>query len=302
MGMEKYRTFLAAAGEQSFSAAADKLFLSPSAVSKHIAALEEELGVPLFVRTKSGARLTEQGRLCVPHIQQLTEVYRRMLHELAETGSGEQLSLCAIPLQSLMGLPELMGAFRAAHPGLEIRLEERHGAQIAEAVLSGEYELAFSADRYLPLDQLDHLVLGSDAIVAALPAAHPLARRPVLELDALREEPFLLLPPVTGTYGAYLDLCAAAGFQPSVRMLTEREENLLRFVSQGMGVTLLPRSLAMALRVEGAALLPLAGTPQWRCLLVWARGRDLSPAGRQFRDFAAAFYRRLQERRAGKTE
>ena len=59
VGMEKYRTFLAAAGEQSFSAAAEKLFLTPSAVSKHIAALEEELGVPLFIRTSAGVRLTE---------------------------------------------------------------------------------------------------------------------------------------------------------------------------------------------------------------------------------------------------
>ncbi len=290
--MEKYCTFLAAAEAQSFSAAAERLFLSPSAVSKHIAALEEELGAALFVRNKSGVRLTEAGRLCVPYMQRITELYRRMAHELGETGRADRLSLCSIPLQAAMGLPRLVGAFRAANPGLSLQLEERHGLHIAQAVLSGEFELAFSADRYLPLERLEYLELGGDSIVAVLPEGHPLANQETIALAGLRDDPFLLLPPATGTYGAYLELCSAAGFQPVVRLHTEREENLLQFVSQGMGVTLLPGRLARSVPVKGVCLAALEGDPRWRMLLIWARGRSLSPAAIKFRDFAVQFYLR----------
>ena len=302
MGMEKYRTFLAAAGEQSFSAAAEKLFLTPSAVSKHIAALEEELGVTLFVRTSSGVRLTRQGELCVPYVTRIAELYQRMGRELEAAEKAWQLNVCTIPLQAPMGLPELAGAFRSAHPGLELHLMERHGAEVEEAVLSGACELGFAADLYLDLSKLDYTVLRSDPIVAVVPASHPLAGRRRIALEELREEPFLFLPPVTGTYGAYMELCERAGFQPSVRMVTEREENILSFVSQGMGVSLLPRGLARAHPVKGVRLLSLRREPCWRMLLVWERGRVLSTAGRLFRDFAEEFFARSWPEQPGQPE
>lgn len=298
MGMEKYRTFLAAAGEQSFSAAAEKLFLTPSAVSKHIAALEEELGVPLFVRTSSGVSLTPQGELCVPYLTRIAELYQRMGRELETAEKMWQLSVCTIPLQAAMSLPGLAGAFRSAHPGLDFRLVERHGTEVAEAVLSGACELGFAGDLYLDLTRLDYTVLGSDPIVAVVPAAHRLAGRRRIALEELREDPFLFLPPVTGTYGAYMELCGRAGFQPAVRMMTEREENIISFVSQGMGVSLLPRGLARARPVKGVRLLNLRRAPCWRMLLVWERGRMLSPAGRLFRDFAEEFFARCMEEQA----
>ena len=292
MGMEKYRTFLAAAGEQSFSAAAEKLFLTPSAVSKHIASVEEELGVPLFVRTPSGVRLTRQGEICAPYMARMAELYQRMGRELEMADKSWQLSVCAIPIQAALGLPGLLGAFRGARPELELRLVERHGAQVEETVLSGACELGFAADLYLDLERLDYTVLRSDPIVAAVPAGHRLAGRRSVALEELREDPFLLLPPVTGTYGAYLALCERAGFRPEVGMLTEREENILHFVAQGMGVSLLPREVARAHPVRGVRLLALRREPRWRMLLVWERGRTLSPAGRLFRDFAEEFFAR----------
>lgn len=290
MGMEKYRTFLVAAGEQSFSAAAEKLFLTPSAVSKHIAALEEELGAPLFVRTSAGTRLTEQGALCVPYVQRITELYQRMARELEAAGRSERLTVCAIPLQAGLGLPELVTAFRSSYPALEIHLEERHGKEVEEAVLSGACELGFAADLYLNLDRLDYLVLNAVPIVAAVPAGHRLAQRRRIALAELKEDPFLFLPPATGTYDAYMDLCAEAKFQPAVRMITEREENILRFVAQGMGVSLLPRELARSFQVKGVRLIPLREDPWWRAVLVWEKGRSLSRAAGLFRDMAAAFY------------
>ena len=290
VGMEKYRTFLAAAGEQSFSAAAEKLFLTPSAVSKPIAALEEELGVPLFVRTSAGVRLTEQGILCVPYVQRITDLYRRMGRELEKAGRAERLSICTIPLQAALRLPELVGTFQSEHPNLDLHLEERHGKAVEEAVLSGACELGFAADRYLHLERLDFLTLNREPIVAVVPDSHPLARRRRISLAELKEEPFLFLPPVTGTYDTYMELCGEAGFQPIVRMITEREENILRVVAQGMGVSLLPEGLARAFQIREVRLLPLKEEPYWQAVLMWEKGRTLSRAARMFRNMTAEFY------------
>ena len=292
MGMEKYRTFLAAAGEQSFSAAAEKLFLTPSAVSKHIAALEEELGVPLFVRTSSGVSLTPQGKVCVPYLTRIAELYRSMGRELERAGQSRTLNVCTIPLQALMAMPELARAFQDTHPGLELRLEECHGTEVEKTVLSGLCELGFAADRYMDLTRLDYVSLREDPIVAAVPAGHPLAGRRRIALEELREEHFLFLPPVTGTYEVYMELCGRAGFQPAAQVLTAREENILRFVAQGMGVSLLPQALARELQVRGVRLLALRGSPSWRMLLVWEKERILSPAAQAFRRFAEDFFAR----------
>lgn len=161
MKLERFAYFLAVAQTGSITLGAQKSFITQTAMSQQMAALEAELGLPLLKRSKSGTSLTEAGQALVPMEQQLL--------------------LRAIP------------AFRAHHPEVELRVRQLSMARIGTALEAGDCDIALAIPGEIPLQQMKHVTVMERPICAAVASSHPLAGKNSVTLPELTHFPVILL-------------------------------------------------------------------------------------------------------------
>ncbi len=197
----------------SFSAAAESLSYTQSAVSQAIARLESETGAALIVRDRRGVRPTDAGATLIAHAQ---EIFARVDAAEADLGAvlglrGGKLRVASFPSAGATLMPLAVAAFRAGHPGVSLTLAEGEPEQIAPRLKAGEFDLAllfeFPGVREPPTAGLRSAKLLDDPMHVALPAEHELARKPVAEARRLERRglgPDLGRQPVRAPRGALL--------------------------------------------------------------------------------------------------
>ena len=194
MKLERFAYFLAVAQTGSITLGAQKSFITQTAMSQQMAALEAELGLPLLTRSKSGTSLTEAGQALVPMAERLVQCYQAIetfadaqRHQprtltIAYTGPMEQqLLLRAIP------------AFRAHHPEVELRVRQLSMARIGAALEAGDCDIALAIPGEIPLQQMKHVTVMERPICAAVASSHPLAGKNSVTLPELTHFPVILL-------------------------------------------------------------------------------------------------------------
>jgi molybdate transport repressor ModE-like protein len=275
------------ATQGSFSAAAQALTYSQSAVSQQIATLEREAGARLVERQGRGVRLTDAGQALVRRADAiLTELAAAEtdLRLIAGLRGGQvRVSTFASAASSL--LPAAVSAFRAAHPGVRVELSlVEETSEAVEGLRAGRSDLALLAE---PLDQpasgpVETHRLLDDPMLAVLPAGHRLARRRAVRLEDLAAEPWVLGGgPACSDRAIILRACHAAGFEPrvSVEFPTDDYNATQGMVAAGAGITLLPR-LALAVPRDDLAVRQLAGGGLSRQVVAAVRRGDQAPATR----------------------
>ena len=269
----------------SFSAAAEALTYSQSAVSQQIAALEREAGTRLVERNGRGIRLTDAGRALVRRADAILVELAAAdaeLQAIAGLRAGRvRVSTFASAATAL--LPAAVTAFRAAHPAVQVELSLVEATEEAIGGLrTGRADLvlvARPAGQPLP-DQVEAHVLFQDPMLAVLPGGHRLARRRTLRLDDLAGEPWVLGGgPGCSDRATIRRAGHAAGFEPRVTVdfPTDDYNATQGMVAAGAGVTLLPR-LALAVPREDLAVRPLAGRGPSREVAAAVRRGDQGPA------------------------
>jgi molybdate transport repressor ModE-like protein len=270
----------------SFSAAAEALTYSQSAVSQQIAALEREAGTRLVERNGRGIRLTDAGQALVRRADSILVELAAAdaeLQAIAGLRAGRvRVSTFASAATAL--LPAAVTAFRAAHPAVQVELslveatEEAVGGLRtgrADLVLVARPTAAGPTD-----DQVEAHRLFEDPMLAVLPGGHRLARRRTLRLDDLAGEPWVLGGgPGCSDRATILRACHAAGFEPRVTVdfPTDDYNATQGMVAAGAGVTLLPR-LALAVPRDDLAVRPLAGDGPTREVVAAVRRGEQAPA------------------------
>jgi DNA-binding transcriptional LysR family regulator len=247
--IKRLAMFHAVAEGGSFSEAALTLGYAQSVVSHHVAQLERELGVTLFERARRPVRLTPAGERLHGHTGTILGAIRAAqadMHALAgmESGlvrMGAFLSACAT------FVPSAMGTFRAAHPGVEVRLEQQEPPAALPRLIAGELDLVVAWVQYgddaPPDPRLEQVPLGLDPYRIVVPAAHRLARRRELRIADLAGETFNGPRPVAGglVYQQMLErLCADAGFAPHIGYLVDDVTVARALVAAGLCVALMP--------------------------------------------------------------
>ncbi len=281
MDIEKFRTFIAASRCSNFYEAADTLFITPSTVSKHISALEKELGAVLFKRAPGKLTLTEQGLSCLSEAEQIVAAYDRLRELIAAPKRGALRILTIFEQSSLLCV---IRAFSRRYPDIRIELDECHGNEVVQSILSGKYALGVAGSAYTELPELERCVFGEQRIVAALPGGHPLAGRERISLSELSGEAFFLLHPESGAYQSRVNMCLAHGFRPNVKRTCSRDELLLESVREG-GVTLVGEHALRRFPFPDVCAVPLSETYYLGGALIRLRGRSFSPEARCFWDF-----------------
>lgn len=259
MRLERLKFFLTVAETGSFSEAAERLYTTQSAVSKQVIALEKELGVSLFDRSRRRVVLTEAGQIVLSYARSITESCNNMLSvvQAYRRSAGGILSVASIPVMGQYGITELVGRFRKSHPGITMSVGELESSEILTALEQGRYEMAFMRAEQLPDSGYECLPLTHDALAALLPESHPLAGEKQISLSLLKDEPFLLLNEGTLLHKMCVDACQRCGFIPRTAYTGTRNENIAELVAMGMGVSLVMEKFFLHLRPAGVRCIPL---------------------------------------------
>jgi molybdate transport repressor ModE-like protein len=269
----------------SFSAAAEALTYSQSAVSQQIAALEREAGTRLVERNGRGIRLTDAGRALVRRADAILVELAAADAELQAIAGlrGGRVRVSTFASAATALLPAAVTAFRAAHPAVQVELSLVEATEEAIGGLrTGRADLVLVARPAgePPTDQVEAHRLLEDPMPAVLPGGHRLARRRTLRLDDLAGEPWVLGGgPGCSDRATILRACHAAGFEPRVTVdfPTDDYNATQGMVAAGAGVTLLPR-LALAVPRDDLAVRPLAGAGPSREVVAAVRRGDQAPA------------------------
>lgn len=281
MEFRTLRAFVEVVRQGGFSPAARTVFATQSTVSKAVKQLEEEIGVPLLDRIGHRVRLTPAGEIVYPRAVRLLAEREDLAAELAELRGLKRgtLRLGLPPVGSSTIFAPLFAVFRNRYPGIDVRLVEYGSERLEEVLVSGEIELAASL---LPVSEgFEHQDIRREPMMALMPDRHPLAGGPDVELDALRNEPFVLFEAGFAINRVILDACRRHGFEPQVVARSSQIDFIIELVAAGLGVAFLPRMIVEDRRRPGvgAALLAEDET-DWRLAMIWRRGAYLSHAAK----------------------
>ena len=191
----KCEAFLAAAELGSLTATAELLGYTQSGVTRMIGTLEEELGFPLFLRSKKGVQLTENGKLMLPLLREVVRAHHNAEQLSAEIGGVSKGSLtigCYYSISALW-MPEILTAFRARYPGVTVRMQEGGNLEMARWLNERSVDCCFGAQMHG--DKYDWLPVFRDELVAWLPRGHELAEADAFPLTRLQNEPFIHTSP-----------------------------------------------------------------------------------------------------------
>jgi DNA-binding transcriptional LysR family regulator len=277
MELRHLRYFVAVAEELHFGRAAARLHMAQPPLSQQIKSLEGELGVVLFHRTKRHVELSEAGRLFLGEARATLSQAARAEQTVRDACLGIQgrLAVGFVTSACHTVLPTAVRAFRAAYPRIAISLREMTPAAQLAALARHEIDVGLLRPPVQEADIASETIL-VEPLVAALPHTHTLAGRATLPLRALASEPFILFPRQhgPGLVDVILSACREAGFTPAVAHEPNEMLSLLAHIAGGLGVSLVPVSLA-DFHTDSIAYRPLRGPGLGvELALVWLDGRE----------------------------
>ncbi|ERS82416.1 LysR family transcriptional regulator [Halomonas sp. PBN3] len=245
MDTQSLQAFLAVAESGSFSRAAEQLHLTQPAVSKRIAALENQIDARLFDRIGRRVGLTEAGRVLLPRARQILVMVddsRRALSNLEGSVAGS-LTLATSHHIGLHRLPPLLRRYTREHPEVRLDLHFLDSEEAYQGVLDGALEMAVVTLAPHPDPQLLAVPVWIDRLCFVCAPDHPLARRGPLALAELCAFDAVLPGPLTFTRGLIESRFAAAGLRLPVALSTNYLETLKMMTAIGLGWSLLPERL-----------------------------------------------------------
>lgn len=238
MKFDYLREFISAAQSEEMQQCARELGISPSVLSKHIKAIEQELGVPLFMRSRK-TELSPYGKILLPYARELIKVQDD--YERDFSGKAEEVSPKLIvglsPIQFRERSGQLMENFILKHPQ-EVLIREADNAALCRMAADGEVDIAFvrTQPELHRNPDLVYIPFCSDPMVAFMPPDHPLANAPSITIEDLKDEHILLRSEGSTVNRVYTEKCAALGIEPHITFHSAYVN--YDMVRRGEGITL----------------------------------------------------------------
>jgi molybdate transport repressor ModE-like protein len=246
LDVKRLRVLKEVAAKGSFSAAAESLAYTQSAVSQQIAALEREAGTILVERGARGIRLTEAGEALVRHAD---AIFARLADAEAELDAiaglrGGRLRLASFETAGATLVPLAIAAFRNRHPAVDLSLIDQDPEDSLPRLIAGELELALGHEvDDIPENIVEHIEvhhLLDDPMYLVLPRGHKLAGKRRVTLKDVGGEPFINSRAGCACSLQVIRACDRAGFSPHVAFETDDYQAMQGYVAAGVGVALIP--------------------------------------------------------------
>lgn len=268
--VHQLRIFKTVAEHRNFSRAAEALHLSQPAVSHQIKALSLSLGAPIFEEIARRIHLTAAGRLLYEHAN-------RILADFEATGAalddlrGLRRGLLRLSGDTTVGiyvLPDLLGAFRAAHAGVDVQLDVGNRQHVQDRLLANESDFAVVGRPWArPPSPLTVRPFLANELIAIAAPGHPLAAAQRVSLARLAKEPFIVREPGSGTRETTEEALHRSGRSVNIVMELASNGAIKRAVARGLGISIVSRyAVSLELRLGLLIELPVTGFPlkrQW---------------------------------------
>lgn len=287
MNLNQLRYFVSVAESGSFTKAAMNHYISQTAITQQIHALEEHVGAKLLDRNSRPVSLTAAGKV---FLKEAREILSRMDAALlrtreATTGLEGELRIGYTKGYEHSDLPKHLRSFHQEYPNVLISCYRCDTDMLAAGLIKGEYDVIFTWDstnlrqeETLQLQVAEHVPLR-----VALYANHPLARKKVLSRKDLRQENILFMSP-SGTGDSfgdayYIKLYQQAGYQPNILLRSNDMESILMLVAAEEGISIVPvYSHPWDVGTENVVFVPLEGEEEKEEILIVWRRHDDNPA------------------------
>ncbi|HEY4374971.1 MAG TPA: LysR substrate-binding domain-containing protein [Burkholderiales bacterium] len=243
------RLILAVSEAGSITGGAQRAYLALASASARVQSMEETVGTALFTRGSRGVQATPAGRALIQHARIITGQFERMHAELGEYARGLRGHVRLLCNTSALAefLPEALATFMAAHPQVDVDVEEGTSLEIVRSLLSGVGELGVVADT-VDLGSLERFPFRPDRLVLVVPRGHALARRHRVGFAQALEHDFIGFTKGVSLQDFLAGHAARLGLRIKVRVRLRGFEAVCGMVESGLGVAVMPESAALRCR------------------------------------------------------
>ncbi|MFD7427901.1 LysR family transcriptional regulator [Streptomyces sp. NPDC059818] len=280
----RLRTLRAVADHRTVTAAAAALYLTPSAVSQQLAALEQETGHRLVERNARGARLTAAGEILLTHTNAVLAQLERAEAELAAYGAGDAGTVTVAAFATGIGLvlAPAITALGVSAPGIRVRVQDAEGDASVPMVLDRQVDVAVAVEyRGAPGEddrRLTRVPLYSEPFDAVLPVRHRLADQEQVAVADLAKDTWIGPYPGNPCHDVVVLACQYAGFEPSLEHSSDDFHAVVALAGADAGVALVPRSALRGMDLTDVVVRPVHGSaPTRRVFAAVRRGAEAHP-------------------------
>ena len=299
MDLKQVEYILKIAEENNITRAAEKLFLTQSALNQQLLKLEKELGTPLFYRSRTNWRPTPAGEAYISGARELLRV-KKMTYDRIRDIANTQKGTLRIGITSGRGIhlfASVYPIFHRKYPEIKVEPIENNVRILQNMITDGEVDIGF-----LTLTPKDHttdeyILLQEEEIVLALPTCHPLAAGykknavgyPVLPLSAVAYEPFVIMDKASTMRRPVNHIFEEAGIVPNILFETKNHTTVVSMIQSNLCCGLLPDFYARRVPLE-VTVFALPTHPTWEVVASYRKGGYLSDAARDFIDMARRYW------------
>ncbi|GAA3487198.1 LysR substrate-binding domain-containing protein [Streptomyces cremeus] len=283
------RYFRTVARYEHMSRAAEELHVAQPSLSRTVARLEADLGMPLFDREGRRIRLNQYGAIFLRHVERaLSELDdgRRAVREARDTGLGR----VAVASETLLTITPALGSFRAAHPRADVRLHQSDAPEMDRRLRTREVDFCL-ASQPLSGAHLETVELAREEVLLAVPYGHRLAGRRSVTIPEVADEPFVTTRRGYWQRALLERLFAAEGLAPLISCEGDEPGASQDMISAGLGIGLIPavsRQVGTHERVPVVWVALDAPDCERRLTLAWNKDSHLSEAAVAFREFVTS--------------
>ncbi|MCF0154911.1 MAG: LysR family transcriptional regulator [Veillonella sp.] len=291
MDFHHLKYFVEVADQKSFSKAARNLHISQSAISRTIKALEDELGVVLFIRNAKSVELTDGGTIFLTHSKRVVFMFEHLKTDFENEFRLEQGSI-RIGIPPITDAPifaHLLGEFKKAYPQINLELFEQGSKKVEISAQEGLIDIGIICTK-ANAKEFDSFYLTSDPLAVILPKSNPLAQKKELRLEDLSDQSFVLHKDDFNLHDEIIKACKQAGFVPNIVFETSQRDLMLQTVGAELAIAILPSRLCPNMTehtniTSSVVVRPLVPEIVHTLYVIWKKGHYLSHAARLWLDF-----------------
>ncbi|MEK5186621.1 LysR family transcriptional regulator [Solibacillus sp. FSL W7-1324] len=295
MEIEQLQYFKTVATMQHMTRAAEVLAISQPALSKSIANIEQNLGVPLFNREGRSIYLNRFGELFLQSVNVILDEYDRIKEEfedIIKPGSGE-VSFGFIHTLGMEIVPELIASTSEAFPNMQFSLTQATSLSLLKRLEEGAIDLCLSQKIESKVIEIETEELFEEELFVIVPTTHPLAKQDAVKFEEVKNEPFIAIKKGNSLRQLVDELFLERGITLNTTFAAEEMHTVAGFVGAGMGISVIPNIKGLDhYKVKRLKLNP----PCYRSVCVsWAKNRYLPPAVSEFKQYLLDYFQQREE-------